>query len=90
MGAQSNLVKFGVGSVLLPATAALIATLLEYVIPGCHCNEAIGCLGCAGLDSVIALLGYGGLIVGTIAFFTVLPISLFIAAILYVFAKPEK
>lgn len=90
MSAQSKIVKFGVGSVLLPATAFLVAGLLETAIPGCHCNEAIGCRGCAGFDNVIALLGYGGFIVAAIAFITVLPISLILAAILYVFAKPDN
>jgi len=90
MSAQSKILIFGVGSVLLPATAFIIGGLLESAIPGCNCNEGTGCHGCAGLESIIAFLGFGGIIAAVIALITILPISIILAVILSVFAKPNK
>lgn len=81
---------FGVLSVAAPFAAILIGGVLEFIIPGCHCNEGTGCNGCSGLGGLIELFTFGGFVLALIALVTVFPFSMFAALMMSMFSKPEK
>jgi len=82
MSAASTTVKFGVASVLLPATGFIIGTLLYAVLPNCKCDTGGGCHGCGSLGQLIEFLMFGGFVGALAAAIFVLPASLVVAGIL--------
>lgn len=89
MSIASVILKVGVASVAIPGIGFVIGTILSAVIPGCHCDEGVGCHGCAGFDGLIALLMMGGFVAALAAFITVLPVSVVLAGIFGIFSKSE-
>jgi hypothetical protein len=59
----------------------LVSLVLATVIPGCHCDEGAGCSGC-GANELLAFTLFGGFVATILATFTVLPLSLVLAAII--------
>ncbi|MED5618907.1 hypothetical protein [Ideonella sp. BN130291] len=82
MSAPSTIVKLGVGAVAVPVVGFLVGLLLQFVIPGCKCDEGAGCSGCGPLNDTLALLVLGGFVGALLAAFVVLPAALLLAGIL--------
>ena len=77
--AARTLSRLGVATVVIPVLAFLIGLLLTALIPGCHCDEGSGCMGC-GADEFLSVLVFGGFSGALGALFTALPICLLLAA----------
>jgi hypothetical protein len=74
--------KIAYGSIKATFLCFILGLTLQYLIPGCHCNEAVGCVGC-GIDSIIDTLTDGGFI-GFAISIVMLPILLFISMLVRV------
>ena len=88
MSAASKIVKFGAWSFAIPLFASIVGFMLQYAIPGCHCDEGSGCRGCWILNDFIALLILGGFSVMIVALLGVLPICVVVGTVLMILAKP--
>ena len=38
--------RIAYGSIKVTLLCMILGMILQYLIPGCHCNEAVGCIGC--------------------------------------------
>ena len=90
MSAASVTTKLGFAAVLLPATAFIAGLLLQFLIPGCKCDEGAGCHGCGPLGELLGFLIFGGFVGALAALIFVLPVSLVLAAIFRRFAGKDE
>lgn len=84
MSASSAIVKLGLATVAIPAIGFALG--LQYVIPGCHCDEGAGCNGCGPANGLIEFLIFGGFIGSLLALIFALPASLVLASIVNSFS----
>lgn len=77
--AARTLTRAGAATVVVPFLAFLVGLLLAALIPGCHCDESSGCVGCAA-DGLLATLFLGRFSGALGALVTALPVCLLLAA----------
>lgn len=80
VSAAGAIVRLGIASVIIPATAFVLGWVLVLLIPGCHCDEGAGCSGC-GENGLVGFLVFNGFIGAFVALLTLLPGSLLLAGI---------
>jgi len=72
--------RLGLACVLLPLTCFVIGMLITTFLPGCQCEEDLGCRGC-GANGLTEFLLYDGLAAGLVAVMVVFPASAMLAVL---------
>lgn len=79
-GLAALIFKLGLASVLLPVAGFVIGALITALLPGCRCEEGLGCRGC-GANGLTEFLLYDGLLAGLAAVMFVFPVSAVLAVL---------
>jgi hypothetical protein len=79
----------GIASFFIPLFGFLIGMLISVLIPGCHCDEGMGCRGC-GLNELVAFLIFGGFVGAMLAFMISLPGLLLVSGVIFLFQAVSK
>jgi hypothetical protein len=60
----------------LPVAGFALGLLLQFCIPGCHCDEGAGCHSCMGLEDFIAFLTFGGFVGAILGVFATVGVAI--------------
>ena len=81
--------RAGVLAVLLPLAGLVLGLLIVALVPGCGCDDVLGCQGC-GADGVTALLLRGGHDGGMLAILFIFPAAALLAGALSWWARHHR
>lgn len=79
-GPATLIFRLGLASVLLPLAGFVIGMLITTLLPGCRCEEELGCRGC-GANGLTEFLLYDGFAAGLVAVMFVFPVSAMLAVL---------